>query len=316
MANPFDVRVVNPLEALMYGEQGYKDMRGYQDDRTKRDARMEAQQALASGGDTKGALAKLIGVGDYQGVQALGALGKADTTDEIKEYNLAKQQGFQGSFVDFKTGIKRAGATRINNSISTGENEYFKKLGAADADRFIDFQKTGRTATQTQGVLDRMEALVDNPEFYSGAGGEKFILPLKKTIGALGGNPDAAAPMEEFRALSNKAALEGMGGSLGTGFSNADRDFIVNQYPNLDNTRTGNKARIEGLRAIERRKSEIAKRARDYASRNRGRLDAGFDEELAQWAEQNPLFPRGAQAPSSGGAPNTTQTGVPWRIVP
>lgn len=315
MANPFDVRVVNPLEALMYGEQGYKDMRGYQDDRTKRDARMEAQQALASGGDTKGALAKLIGVGDYQGVQALGALGKADTTDEIKEYNLAKQQGFQGSFVDFKTGLRRAGATRVNNVISSGEKAYDTKVGGDYGQTFVDLQKAGRGSVGQMATLDTLEKLTEDPNFYSGPGAEKFALPLKQAISRMGGDPNTAQPMETFRALSSKSVLDTMGGSLGTGFSNADRDFVVSQVPNLGNTPEGNRSLIQIQKKVAKRTQDIAKLARDYSARN-GRIDAGFDAALQQWAEQNPLFPRGAQAPSSGGAPNTTQTGVPWRIVP
>lgn len=70
MANPFDVRVVNPLEALMASEQGYDTSRKYQSQRAQMDARALAQQDLASG-DTRGALARLIGAGDYQGASAL-----------------------------------------------------------------------------------------------------------------------------------------------------------------------------------------------------------------------------------------------------
>lgn len=313
MANPFSVNVVNPLEALMYGEQGYKDMRGYADDRAKRAAREQASMALQGGGDTRGALAQLIGVGDYQGAQVLGGLGKADTTDEIKEYNLAKQQGFQGSFFDFKTNLKRAGATRVNNVINSGERAYDTKVGGDYGQTFVDLQKAGRGSVGQMATLDTLEKLTEDPNFYSGPGAEKFALPLKQAISRLGGDPNTAQPMETFRALSSKSVLDTMGGSLGTGFSNADRDFVVSQVPNLGNTPEGNRSLIQIQKKVAKRTQEIAKLARDYSARN-GRIDAGFDAALQQWAEQNPLFKGQSAAAPSG--QNTTQTGVPWRVVP
>jgi hypothetical protein len=207
--------------------------------------------------------------------------------------------------------LKRAGATNVN--VNTGENEYAKTLAKEDAQRFTEYQKAGRNAVSTMGSLNRMESIVKSTDFYSGVGAESVALPLRQLNVMLGGDPKKAASMEDFRALSSKAALDGMGGSLGTGFSNADRDFIVNQYPSLANTPEGNMLRIDGLRKIEQRKIDIARLARDYAKRNNGRIDAGFDDELARWAEANPIFPRPAQsAPAQSG---TSQYGVGWRIV-
>jgi hypothetical protein len=37
-------------------------------------------------------------------------LGKADTTNEIREYNLSKSQGFPGTFIDWKNTLSRFGA--------------------------------------------------------------------------------------------------------------------------------------------------------------------------------------------------------------
>ncbi|WP_395451211.1 hypothetical protein ACHMW7_16295 [Aminobacter sp. UC22_36] len=90
-----------------------------------------------------------------------------------------------------------------------------------------------------------------------------------------------------------------MGGSLGSGFSNADRDFVTDQVPTLSNTPEGNRALIEVQKKIAQRKIQIAKLARDYAKTNEGRIDAGFDEALAGWSEQNPLFPTKAAGAST-----------------
>lgn len=226
-------------------------------------------------------------------------------TDEQREYAQATQQGFKGSFFDYKTALKKAGATNVN--VNTGEKSYDTKLGGAYAERFLEAQKAGQGALGEMATLDTMEKLTQDPGFYSGVGAEKFVLPLKQAVSRFGGDPNAAASMETFRALSNKNVLDTMGGSLGTGFSNADRDFVVGQVANLGNTPEGNRQLIAINKKVARRKQEIAKLARDYSEANGGRLDAGFDRALANFAEKNPLFKK------DGG--NSTSTGVKWRVL-
>lgn len=317
--NMFYVAPANPLAALMQGVSGYDRANKAAKEAEQQAAFREVGQQIQSGGGiNSSALGKLFGLGPSAApmITAAATLGKADTTDEIKEYNLAKQQGFKGSLVDYKTALKKAGATQVNVN-QHGERAYESEVNKDYAKEFIGLQKTGRNALTTIGTLNRMETLTANPNFYSGTGSETVVLPFKRMVASLGGDPNAANAMEEFRALSNKSALDGMGGSLGTGFSNADRDFIVNQYPALENTPEGNKQRIDGLRKIEQRKIEISRIAREYA-RQRGRLDAGFDEALAAWAEKNPLFPRTApprQQPAASGPSNIPPPPPGFQIV-
>jgi hypothetical protein len=51
--------------------------------------------------------------------------GVKKTTDQ-KDYELAKSQGFQGSFIDFQTALKRAGATNLN--VNTGQHGFDNAL--------------------------------------------------------------------------------------------------------------------------------------------------------------------------------------------
>ncbi len=103
----------------------------------------------------------------------------------------------------------------------------------------------------------------------------------------------AAAPSELFDALSNKVILDGLGGSLGAGISNGDRDFIQRTAPDLAKTPQGNAQLLAYARALAQRQQEVAKFARDYYAKNGRKLDPGFDDALAQWAEANPLTPGG-----------------------
>jgi hypothetical protein len=71
MANPFQVEVPSLYEALLAGERGYKGMRDMQSQNAMSQARQEAQSALMGGGDTRSAMARLIGAGDMQGATAI-----------------------------------------------------------------------------------------------------------------------------------------------------------------------------------------------------------------------------------------------------
>lgn len=322
MANPFFVAPPDTGGALQALMQGY-DFADKRAKQAQQDAAYkEIGQTLQSGGAIdNNVLGKIMGLGP-SGAPLLAAaaqLGKSDTTDEIKEYNLdMKQRQSRGlatmPFGDWKTALKVAGATKINNSVNTGENEYSKTINAGEAKRFLGFQDTARSAQDQLNSLQVMENAIKDPNFYSGPGAETFALPIKRAVAAFGGDPASAASMETFRAQANKAVLDSMGGSLGTGFSNADRDFVVSQVPGLPNTPEGNKALIDVNRKVAQRKIEISKMARQYAARNKGRIDAGFDDELAAWAEKNPLFPRPAAAPAAAPGVNRTRSGVQWSV--
>lgn len=321
MANPFEVAPPNILQALMMGQQGYKQGREIATENRRSTALQQLMGGAQPGAnpDYAGVARTLAASGDIAGASQIAGLAKnlagPESTDEIKEYNLAKQQGFPGNFFEFKTSLKKAGATNVNTNVNTGEKEYDKVLNKAEAERFIGYQKGGQSAQSALSSLDVLDNSMKDPSFYSGPGAEKFALPLRQAQAAFGGDPKAAASMETFRANASKAALDAMGGSLGSGFSNADRDFVLNQVPNLANSPEGNKQLIDVSRKVRQREIEISKKAREYASKNGGRLDAGFDGVLQDYAEKNPLF-KGA-APVSGAAPsgNRTGTGVPWRIV-
>ncbi len=183
--------------------------------------------------------------------------------------------------------LKKAGATSV--SVGRGETEYDKALGKKNAERFIQFQDDANSARGALDSLEVMDQAMAQPGFYSGFGADQ-VATLKRAGAALGFNPDGISSMETFNAQAKSAALDAMGGSLGTGFSNADRDFVLDQVPGLSTTPEGNRMLIEVQRRMNRRKIEVADLARDYASRNGGRIDFGFDEELKEWRDENPMF--------------------------
>lgn len=169
-----------------------------------------------------------------------------------------------------------------------GESEYDKARGKSYAAMMGDFEEQGASARRSLYAMDAMEDAMNAPGFYSGIGAGT-IANVKRLSSALGWDADGIADMEAFNSQAKAAALDAMGGSLGAGFSNADRDFVEEQVAGLKNTPEGNRKIIEIQRKLQQRKIDIMHLAQEYERKNR-RLDAGFSKLLEEWANENPLF--------------------------
>ncbi len=183
-------------------------------------------------------------------------------------------------------------------------------VGKAYGDLQVDLSTKGRNAASTLNTLSLMEQAMKTPGFYSGVGGEGVKL-ANQALAALGvKDAKAASAAEVFDALSNKVVLDGLGGSLGPGISNTDRDYIARTAPTLAQSEAGNRDLIGVARALAQRQQAVSKLAREYAGAHGGRLDSGFDQQLEDFAAQNPLFPQ-AQASSTASAPQEPPQGAP-----
>lgn len=265
-------------------------------DTARRDALSLAN--LGQGGDGYAkAIGSLAALGDLDGAAKVAAIQKTvapESSADIQAFKMAQGQGFQGGILDFMKQKAEAGAARtnVNTVVQSGEKEYDKALNKDLADNFLNFQKGGRNASGAINTLNYMENLTKDPNFYSGAGGD-LATKGKQALASMGVTaPDSAKPNELFGALSNKLTLDAAGGSLGAQISNSDVKFLQAINPNLATTPEGNRELIGYHRKVYERQQQTAKMARDYASKNGGRIDAGFDQVLQDYAEKNPLFPK------------------------
>lgn len=205
----------------------------------------------------------------------------------------------QPLFIETNTNKPMFGPAQTNVSTTiNGEKEQDKTLGKGYGERQLEIQKAGFNAPTALGNLNLMEKLIKDPNFYSGFGGG--VATKLKQMGVAAGIADAstAQPNELFDKLSKKSVLDAAGGSLGSGFSNGDRIFINGTVPNIENTPEGNKQIIEIGRQVHERNIEIAKQARAYAKDHNGRLDSGFEDQIAEYAAKNPLFANMGDKPS------------------
>ena len=275
--------------------------------------------ALGQGGavDYGKAANTLASLGDIEGASKFAAMQKAlspESTPDIQNYNYAAKNP---AFLPYLKQQAEAKATKINNTTNVsnvGEREYDKALNKELADTFLGYQKAGRTATGALNTLNYLEALTKNPNFYSGTGGE-LATSGKQALVSMGiTTPDSASPNEAFKALSNKLTLDAAGGSLGAQISNSDVKFLQAINPNLTSTPEGNREIIGYHRKVYQRQQEAARMARDYAKSHGGRIDAGFDQVVSDYAEKNPLFPQVNQSAPANRAsapqPRMTQPNI------
>ncbi|CAO4183380.1 hypothetical protein [Methylorubrum aminovorans] len=194
-------------------------------------------------------------------------------------------------------GPKSLSGQTIN--VAPGERAQDAAIGADYGKRFVELQRGATSARSTLSTIDTMERAMNAPGFYSGTGGQGR-LAFNRALTSLGiTDKETAAPAEVFDALANRLVMESLGGSLGAGVSNADVSFLQRTTPDLAKTPAGNRQLLSIARAVATRQQEVARLARDYAKANNNRLDPGFDDAVAQWAEANPLFPQGGGAGGS-----------------
>lgn len=222
--------------------------------------------------------------------------------------------------IEFKQALQGNGITMTNPDGSTvtiggkgttGDQKYDQTLGTSLAKTFQDTQDAAGKGISTIGTLKKMKSLLGNDAVYTGIGASQ-VQDLQKAAVSLGiADPTEVKDTESFNSLAKAATLDKMGGSLGTGVSNADRDYIDAQVPNIANTKAGNLQIIDIQTKLAQRQIDIAKEAAKYADDHGGRLDYKWTQHLADWAEANPLFP---EAKSDTGGGKTAPEGVEQNV--
>lgn len=314
MANPYFIEPPNVLQALRMGVQGYDRAQKSVRQNELQAARQKAGETFAQGGDTRSVLGQLIGLGDAETVKALSGMGKTDTTNDIKEYNLAKEQGFKGSLLDYQTALKRAGANQTSINMPPMEKAYDQALGKEFADQNISIAKGAGDARRKIATLDRIGQLLSDPKIYTGAGGDQ-VLQVKRLAKLIGVDVGDVSGAEAARALSNQFALELRNPAGGAGMpgamSDKDREFLQASVPSLQQSPQGNAKIVDYMKRVANRAIQVEKLRQDYVRKN-GRLNEGFYQALSQFSEANPLFPEAGQGAAREGQ---TGAGVKWRVI-
>jgi len=170
--------------------------------------------------------------------------------------------------VDRKTSETKVGGV----TLPAGESEFVKELGKLDAKKVSEAMVTRETATSTIKSLNKLASLPDN-ELITGqfATGRVGIANLIQTLGlASASDARKVAGSQEYQKVAGDVILQTLGGKLGSGFSNADREFIQGLIPQLE---TNPAARRQLITFMQNKNQEIVAetiRLENYARDKKG----------------------------------------------
>jgi len=175
--------------------------------------------------------------------------------------------------VPYTGGVDRTTSkTNVGVKLPEGESEFVKRLGTKDADRVDAAITTRDTAVSSLNSLNKLASLPADQliggQFASGRVGATNLL---STLGlASPTDVNKLNKSQEYQKVAGDVILQTLGGKLGSGFSNADRDFIASLVPQLE---TSSEARRQLIQFMQGKNQEIVQetiRLETYARQNKG----------------------------------------------
>jgi len=205
-------------------------------------------------------------------------------TDEMREYQLYKEQGGALPFYEYKRQLKQAGATNISTTVG-GEKIPEKMLQAA-----IDSSNSADTLdNQVQELGMFRDQVMQTPTGWA----ESVTFPARRAMKSMGLiNDENVSSQELVTAMQNQQALRLRNPESGFGLTGntSDRDvrFLKETVAGLEKTEQGNVAMLTVMMAKQRRDAQIERLKADYIFEN-GTLK-GWGEARKRFVEATPLF--------------------------
>jgi hypothetical protein len=281
----------------------------------------------------------------------LGSVKSEKLTDDMREYGLAKEQGFTGTFIDFmkkakgkegpeqyapdiqqyqnaETGevinvdVRNPGQIELAKKagfspIGPEQRGYGTEIGKKNAIRESKINEESAIARSQVATLDAMDNLLDRINTGKLA---KVQMNLQQYANSLGLPVDVKnlGAKEAFNALGEQMALQsrnlGEGMVLAGQMSDRDVQFLRDMNAQLVMSKAGNKMILGVRKAIARRQNEVSNLMREFKTKNKGRFDAtSFDAYLSERFGKESIFgiPQGSKLIG-----NDSQTGLPAYETP
>jgi hypothetical protein len=148
-------------------------------------------------------------------------------TNDMAEYQLAKDQGFKGNFFDYQTELKRAGANSVSTTVHTGNSLYGGMAGEQAKKYTAQFDAAQKAPESLAGAQRIREAL--SGAALTGAGADWMLTGAKVAAQAGFNTGNAAADTEMLQKELASATLDAIASSglgSGQGFTDNDRKFL------------------------------------------------------------------------------------------
>jgi hypothetical protein len=329
MANPYYIQPANPLQALMAGVQGYDRSLGLAKQGEQDQARKLAEEALASG-DTRSAIARLIGANDPKSAAVLSsivaaqnasngvygtpiygkdkngntviqAIGKNGTLQTLDSGGITPTPGVQflntgTSFIpmDKRTGAPVGSPVSINNVQTAEEKKFGTEQGSAKA-----------TLASLQSKLPGLQTVVAQlGELAKKATYTSTGRALDTGIRELGMSPrESAIARSSYMAKVNNQILPMLRDTFGAQFTEREGATLRETLGDANKTPQEKQAVLNAF---------IEQKVRDITALQ-GQVRGGQSMNLTgpgttvTGVDVSPNM-----APQS---PGTTSTGVKWRVV-
>ena len=199
---------------------------------------------------------------------------KDTRTDDIREYEFARSQGYDGTFQQFMTDMKKAGAaTQTVNvggetSVPADEAELRKKLGGKEGELWASYLESGGVASGTAQDMEMLDALIEMApagpvqgrlaEMFpgisdAGAAFQSVVSRVAPTLRAPGSGSTsdieyegmlASLPMLRNRPNANRAIATAMKTKAQI---NMDRAAVVSAYQSEQITASEARARLQEI---------------------------------------------------------------------
>ncbi|MTH57880.1 phage tail tip lysozyme [Paracoccus litorisediminis] len=175
-------------------------------------------------------------------------------TDDMREYDFAKSQGYQGSFQDFMLEMKRAGASQQNVTVGQNSSKFTDKSDELAATRLGEVVTDGQNAGRLMGDLQSLAGLAG--QINTGKSAELAVKfgPYAEMLGV---NIDGLPELQAYQSIIDRLAP-----AMRTPGAGASSDFDAKQFlsslPTLARTPEGNAIINETMQSIQRQKMAAA----------------------------------------------------------
>jgi hypothetical protein len=136
---------------------------------------------------------------------AAGAPKEKATPAELQGYNFAVGQGYKGSFLDYQTALKRAGATNVN----VGEKSFGSEFGKGVAEAVNSGYQAATGAVGTLNRIQTLKPLVSDGKVFSGTLGNAQVQASRMADAlGIGGATNAEKLQNTALAMQQLSGLE------------------------------------------------------------------------------------------------------------
>lgn len=218
--------------------------------------------------------------------EAVPGVNATKATDEQREYQLARSQGYRGTFFDYKTELARARGTQVN--VNPGEKEADKVVGKAEGERRVKVEGAWSAVPDRLQRIELAKTLLGGIQTGRMAGFQGSIADWAlgmgvnpRTLEAMGIDPKLPATEQSLASEVNRSlvGMIGQGGFPANNFSNADRDFLTRIFPSIANRPEANALILE----VQRRAADQELRAAEdwQQAREAGKSFSQWEREYA-----------------------------------